>query len=176
MNDYRDPVPTRASKASVYAYAEEAAKKLSYVSGGSIKGVVSRLGGSIEHSDPFEEDIPESILVDAKGDFTIFISSLTSTERDRFTIAHELGHYLLHYPKLLAADPRAKMKATRWVDASEEALVRAEWEANWFAAAFLMPKTEFRAKWVNDGKSKAAEHFGVSEAAAEIRAKSLELF
>lgn len=175
MDDYRDPVPTRASKANVYAYAEEAAKKLSYVPGGSIKGVVSRLGGTIEHSDPFEERIPESIRVEAKGDFKISISSLTSTERDRFTIAHELGHYLLHYPKLLVEDPKAKMAATRWVNESSGDLVRAEWEANWFAAAFLMPKAEFKSKWNGTNKPEVAEHFGVSEAAAEIRAKSLGL-
>jgi Zn-dependent peptidase ImmA (M78 family) len=33
--------------------------------------------------------------------------------------------------------------ATRWVDETNENLKRAEWEANWFAAAFLMPSGAF---------------------------------
>ena len=174
---YSLPIPTQANKQQIHAFAEAAAKKLSYVSGGPIRDVVTKLGGTTEHSDPFEVDIPDSIRVEKKGRFTIYISSLTSSERDRFTIAHELGHYLLHFPKLLKDDPSARMLATRWVNESKADQVRAEWEANWFAAAFLMPKAEFEAahaKYTGD-LSKIATAFGVSEAAATIRAKSLGL-
>ena len=173
MEQYKPPVPTMASKQQIHAFAEAAAKKLSYVAGGPIRDVVARLGGVTEHSDPFEDEIPESIRVERKGKFAIYISSLTSSERDRFTIAHELGHYLLHYPKLLQQNPTAKMNATRWVDESQQTLVRAEWEANWFAAAFLMPKAQFLLALGAGTLSDVADKFGVSEAAAGVRAKSL---
>ncbi len=95
-------------------------------------------------------------------------------ERDRFTIAHELGHLFLHYPQFKASNPSIPMKATRWVDASDPEQQRAEWEANWFAAAFLMPGGAFSACWRGVVRD-AASRFAVSTQAAEIRAKDLGL-
>lgn len=174
MSDAHLPIPVRASKQRVHAFAERAASRLGYNAGGSIHDLVGRLGGVIEHSDPFEEGPPESIFVRARGDFTVLISSLTSPDRDRFTIAHELGHYILHFPKVQDRYPNEPMKATRWVDESDETQRRAEWEANWFAAGFLMPEAEFRS--VFQGNLDAvAKHFGVSRSAAGVRANSLGL-
>ncbi len=53
---------------------------------------------------------------------------------------------------------------------------RLEWEANWFAASFLMPESEFR-QMVSDESSNAhiARHFRVSESAVEVRRKSLNI-
>lgn len=172
MANYSPPKPTQASKQAINDFAEAAAKKFGYKPNGSIEGVVSRLGGTIEHLDPFDSDIPESICVEALRNFKIFISSLTSSQRDRFTVAHELGHYLLHFPMLTKSDPSARMKATRWVDDSNKELIRTEWEANWFAAGFLMPKDEFKGKLTGSDIASVSEYFGVSEAAAKVRAKS----
>lgn len=73
--------------------------------------------------------------------------------------------------------PNARMIATRWVDESNESLKRAEWEANWFAAAFLMPSVpfRFRASALGGRLSAIAEEFDVSEQAARIRGQSLGL-
>ena len=100
---------------------------------------------------------------------------MTVPERDKFTIAHELGHLILHYPLVARENPGVPMCATRWVDESNADLVRAEWEANWFAAAFLMPSDEFIARYQSGGLSPAALRFKVSVPAAKIRAKSLGL-
>jgi Zn-dependent peptidase ImmA (M78 family) len=51
-------------------------------------------------------------------------------------------------------------------------LVRCEWEANWFASAFLMPADEFKAAYAH---GIASETFGVTAAAVEVRAKTLGL-
>ena len=69
------------------------------------------------------------------------------------------------------------MIATRWVNEDNEALKRAEWEANWFAAAFLMPSAEFKEIYEAMGRSTefTAMQFGVSPKAAEIRAQSLRI-
>ena len=53
----------------------------------------------------------------------ILINATSPTDRKRLTIAHELGHLVLHS-----------------VDVTEEL----EIEANWFAAEFLMPAEVIR--------------------------------
>jgi Zn-dependent peptidase ImmA (M78 family) len=99
---------------------------------------------------------------------------MTSAQRDRFTIAHELGHFFLHFPKVQSAHPDDGMKAYRWVESSDTTNQRCEWEANWFAASFLMPETLFRKLYVNDIAHCAAA-FDVSEKACKVRASSLGL-
>nr|WP_301549758.1 ImmA/IrrE family metallo-endopeptidase [Methylorubrum thiocyanatum] len=120
-------------------------------------------------------DSADSIHVTPDGNFTIFMSGLTSSERDRFTIAHELGHYFLHFPLVRKKFPGASMVATRWVDETDTDQRRAEWEANWFAAAFLMPNDLFKAD--ADLSSNDIQYlslkYGVSMHAAQIRLATL---
>ncbi|MBB4168519.1 ImmA/IrrE family metallo-endopeptidase [Rhizobium sp. BK538] len=173
------PIPTRASKERIHAFAEEIAKKLSFGPGDDIEMLVKRLGGKIHIKDPinFSGEYPESIIIRSATDFTIFVPSMTSPERDRFTIAHELGHLALHYPLFLQKYPGTPMIATRWVDETDQIQQRAEWEANWFAAGFLMGGKAFKEAFIECRKSLSlvASKFGVSAAAAEIRAKNLSL-
>jgi Zn-dependent peptidase ImmA (M78 family) len=65
------------------------------------------------------------------------------------------------------------MRATRWIDDSDADQVRAEWEANWFAAELLMPRKAFKAAVDRNGLSYAADLFNVSISAAKVRAKSI---
>ena len=175
----RRPLPTRASKGQVHAFAEHVASQLKFRPGDSLEPVIARLGGKIAHQSSFAvgEHAPESIIVENMRAFTIYISSTTSPQRDRFTIAHELGHLFLHYPMVQKTYPGSTMVATRWIDPNDAEQQRAEWEANWFAAAFLMPAEPFRQWWIASGKEifVVARTFGVSEQAADIRAKSLAL-
>jgi len=62
--------------------------------------------------------------------------------------------------------------------ATRQAGNRAEWEANWFAAAFLMPAGQFVDVWNESGGSigRLINHFQVSGGAIEIRRKTLEEF
>ena len=67
----------------------------------------------------------------------IRVASQQNLGRYRFTIAHELGHYVLHRQGVLdKVSTRRDM--TIWNDASEEA------EANCFAAELLMPEFLFK--------------------------------
>ncbi|MCJ2067060.1 ImmA/IrrE family metallo-endopeptidase [Methylobacterium sp. J-088] len=174
-----DPIPTHLLKAKVHSLAEDAAARLKFKAGDPLEPVVVRLGGRIEYktAEVTADKLPESIIVRSRNDFTIFLPSVTSVVRDRFTIAHELGHLFLHYPLVAASNPGAVMIATRWVNENNEALKRAEWEANWFAAAFLMPSAEFKQVYESMGRSTefTAMQFGVSPKAAEIRAQSLRI-
>lgn len=128
-----------------------------------IAGLLSKLGGAVE----YEHD-SESLHVRRKGDFTVFIPRFTSERRDRFTIAHELGHYFLHY--LYAKAPDEKTFARGGRD-------RAETEANVFASSLLMPAEKFTDAYATfDGDSwKLSVQFDVSPAAAEVRAQVLGL-
>lgn len=173
------PVPTRLLKAAVYDFAETLASRLKFRYSDAIEPLVVRLGGRIEYktANISESKLPESIIVRSFNDFTIYLPSITSAVRDRFTIAHELGHLFLHYQIATSGSKDVAMVATRWVDETNEALKRAEWEANWFAAAFLMPSEDFRKIYDSTGQSiiATAAQFGVSPKAAEIRVQSLRI-
>jgi hypothetical protein len=176
-HDFSVPIPLRATKGSISAFAERVATQLQFKIGSPIEPLVVRLGGKIEYQNPapLAGRLPESIIVSSQNDFTIFLPTMTSPERDRFTIAHELGHLILHYPLAARQQPGVPMMATRWVDENNEALKRTEWEANWFAAGFLMPQAEFIQSYRSGGLPLACMRFRVSSQAAEIRANSLGL-
>ncbi|WP_168336265.1 ImmA/IrrE family metallo-endopeptidase [Rhizobium laguerreae] len=172
---YENPIPTRASKANVWAFAEEIALNLGFQPGDPIEPIVAEIGGMISYDNPIDEDIPETIRVEPSSAFEIFLPALTSATRDRFTIAHELGHLFLHFPLVQERHPGKGMRATRWVDANDPDLERCEWEANWFAASFVMPGEAFKEAYAHLGEAEVASIFGVSSKAVEVRAKSLQL-
>lgn len=167
---YRLPEPTNASKAQISKFAESVASSLGYSSEVSIEGFVKRIGGRISYLHPEDSvsDIAGSLLVQGKGDFEIILSGMSGTERNKFTIAHELGHYFLHY---LYQNPSGKFMAKR--SGSD----RVEWEANWFAGGFLMPTAEFKRVYAKFDRSLeyTSLHFGVSQVAAKVRAQVLSL-
>lgn len=172
---YARPEPVNLTKQSVYNFAADVAREFELNPGDDIYGFVAKLGGRVAVEDTIMKDPSQSgsLYVDGVGDFKIIIPAHTSPRRDRFTIAHEVGHYFLHYllPEKHLDESRKKMKALR-KDSD-----RVEWEANWFAAGLLMPEDSFRdchAKR-NGDIDEIADVFGVSYSAAEIRARSLNL-
>lgn len=169
--DYTTPVELGASKDAVMDYAEMVAEKLGINPDTNLIEIVTRLSGKAipDPSADFMKDQAGSLIVQSKNDFTIKYSPYTSPERARFTIAHELGHFFLHY--INQKKCQGQMQATR------EGSDRCEWEANWFAGAFLMPKDKFKTAFERFDKdlSTIASYFNVSESAAEVRAKVLGL-
>jgi Zn-dependent peptidase ImmA (M78 family) len=90
----------------------------------------------------------------------------TPIQRQRFTIAHELGHWVCHAAG--AAQPQPTYCRER--DLSEDADRALEREANVFAAELLMPEPAVRGAW-SDLKDVAAcaDRFGVSPTAMQWR-------
>ena len=86
--------------------------------------------------------------------------------RQRFTVAHELGHWVCHALGARLPQPtycRAK-------DLAEDADRALEREANVFAAELLMPEEAVRAAWAAEPAIEAvAVRFGVSGLAAHWR-------
>lgn len=172
-----NPKPLRASKSAISTFAENVSKRVGYTYGEDMRSFVSRLGGRISFDDDIQpdNDSPESIVVSPDNKFQIFLPTVTTAERDRFTIAHELGHLFLHFPNIRKNHPKATMVATRRVKQDDDDQKRAEWEANWFAAAFLMPEKVFREVYKSSSAQGAVKYFGVSKPAVDVRAKTLGL-
>lgn len=88
----------------------------------------------------------ENLLDNVSGLFVIkdnlshiVYNSSESVERQRFTIAHEIGHFVLHKDKILFIDKNEGVLYRNSESSSGEVLK--EREANSFAAALLMPKS-----------------------------------
>jgi Zn-dependent peptidase ImmA (M78 family) len=108
------------------------------------------------------------------------VNSSQHENRQRFTIAHELGHYLLHKGTKLHFDEDFRID---YRDAtSSDATKREEVEANGFAAALLMPERILMRDWrrlePNDKEipetiRALAKRYRVSHKAMELRLVNL---
>jgi predicted transcriptional regulator len=170
--EYTRPKASGLSKLAISRLGESVAKQLGFDPGGDIFDVVARLGGRVHYQDFWELDqtTTGSVVVKGETNFDIYLPKHTSAERDRFTIAHELGHYVVHF-----LWPRKQGSQISNLAAARYGSDRTEWEANWFAAAFLMPVNLFSeaAKQAGFNIGAVAERFKVSYAAAEVRARAL---
>ncbi|WP_130472499.1 ImmA/IrrE family metallo-endopeptidase [Candidatus Magnetaquicoccus inordinatus] len=164
-----DPQPFGGTSKQIEQFAEQIAERLGYRPGDDLIPLVQRLGGRIEYQELQELERDDgSIRVNGSRDFVIKLASFTGPMRDRFTIAHELGHFFLHS---LFGQVRILMKRSR----SANSIL--EWEANWFAAGFLMPETLFRDKCMEYSNKivDVAAFFLVSEDAVRVRMKKLQI-
>lgn len=158
--------PSRLSYDAIRVYAERVGERYDIYDrngAGDVRELVRQLGGSVAIGDS-----RESLHVNEIGDFTIFLPHMTSSRRDQFTIAHELGHYFLHYL-------HPKREAAASFGRGERNVV--ETQANVFASALLMPAEQFKKAWTrHSGNARAlATIFDVSPAAVEVRAEVLDL-
>lgn len=170
------PKPSYISKNDVEEITENLVKELGLEIGSGLEALVRDMGGRVSYRSSEADEIDGgSIVAEGLDDFDIYLSQYTSPARDRFTIAHELGHLFLHLPMVKKIDPHGTMRATRWIDNSDKEQQRAEWEANWFAAALLMPRKAFTASLKQGGIDYAAMKFNVSRQAATVRKTSLQL-
>lgn len=130
-----------------------------------VVGLATSIGIKVEYL-PLASDV-SGFLRKKNGDWIIGVNSFHHPNRQRFTLAHELGHYFLHRD-MGDFEDRALFRREMQFD-------RREVEANDFAAKLLMPENEFRTFVVlkNANLDLLARHFGVSNAAAQFRANAL---
>lgn len=167
------PVPLNVPRTVIESYAEQISRKFGITkfaeSNDPLVQLTAQLGGEIHYEDPDDCVRTEdgSIIVHGPNRFEVFISNFTGPLRDRFTLAHELGHYFLH-----SRQGQTRLKAARRGNSP------AEWEANWFAAALLMPCDEVNA-FCRENKTVdpalVAANFKVSRSAAEYRIRVLRI-
>lgn len=174
MDNMSSPKAIDISASSIATIAASVAKQVGFEPGGDLREVVQRLGGKISHVDLWGGNSSDSGSIEIHGSsFEIRLAIATGPLRDRFTIAHEIGHYILHYlyRKQILNESINDLVAQRF------GTNQAEKEANWFAAAFLMPADEFKREFASCGgdHSELSRKFQVSRQASEVRAKSLGL-
>jgi Zn-dependent peptidase ImmA (M78 family) len=134
---------------------------------------------------PFDDDDLSGMLYrEPRGPAVIAVNSRNAPTRQRFTIAHEIAHLLLHEPTLQVDRPiSGRFRDER----SALAVDRDEIEANQFAAALLMPR-----EWVLTDADRLmsqrptlsdeavveelAERYAVSRQAMEFRLANLGLW
>lgn len=163
--------PTKLSRSSIEEIAEAVSDQIGYEPEIPLSKLVAQFGGSLRVRDYFESDVTDSIQIRKLGDFEIFLANHASALSNRFTVAHELGHYVLHYLWHVKDG-----KAVPPTCASRYGTDPADWEANWFAAAFLMPKAAVQAVFSESASVvRVAAHFAVSTRAASNRLRRLRL-
>lgn len=151
-----------ALRETIEAHQEEAPVRLSTVGralGLSVKASTLPPGISGEiRPDPAEP-----------GKFIIRVNRHDSDRRQRFTVAHEIGHFLFHRDQIGAGIKDDVLYRSSLSD-------RREAEANRLAADILMPETlmqpaieSARALGVEDLVGHLSDMFDVSEAAMKIR-------
>jgi Zn-dependent peptidase ImmA (M78 family) len=109
---------------------------------------------------------------------TIYVDVDDKPVRKRFTVSHEIGHFVLHLVggegEFIDDDDTFRTTADPdrpW----DEARVK-EWEANVFAASFLMPEDLVRSQWAEITDVDGMAHwFQVSGQAMAIRLAELGL-
>ena len=167
-------IETTARKSSL-AIVNEAARHMPV----DVHGLASKLGIRVV-AKALTDQISGAIEHRNDG-WVIIVNKNHSDNRQRFTVAHEIGHFVLHYrklgngtndSKLYRADDRDGMYEN-WLDVEHER------EANGFAAGILMPpqlvRRQYRAmQGLNDVPGRMAPLFGVSDAAMRYRIKELQ--
>lgn len=167
MTELAEPVATNLPKFHVWSLAEQFAQREGFMPGDRLEPLLARLGGRLTYKNSFDAMFEDgSLYVAGPYNFEIVLSAFSGAERSRFTIAHELGHYVLH-----------SQQGRRLIKAARIGSNRVEWEANWFASAFLMPTNDFRTSWqfYSGQLPLIAARYMVSPRAVEVRAQSLGL-
>jgi Zn-dependent peptidase ImmA (M78 family) len=144
-----------------------------------IQNVVDYLGLSLEAAE-LGDDVSGVLVVSGRSGAIGFNASQAPV-RQRFTIAHECGHFVLHADQgNLFIDAKVYQRNRR----SETGEDKREIQANQFAAALLMPK-ELLAEYIKDSHldvsdeeaiRSLAELFKVSTQAMSLRLANLRMF
>lgn len=159
--------------------------------GQSVKALAERLGMSV-----WLVDLPEGVAavlvksraMDKSDHFRILVNKNDTAERQRFSIAHEIGHFVLHRndpdfcvleEEEFSADivPLFAGKANSFRDSlSSYGVSRLEKEANRFASLLLLPTNLLRrdAAYRNGHHATVARRFQVPFAVAHRRIKEME--
>lgn len=119
-----------------------------------------------------DADVSGAIQREAGEQAVIFVSAADHPNRQRFTCAHEIGHFIKRSgeAEVFGYIDYRDEAASMGVDAEER-------YANAFAAALLMPEREVeRLHELGLDEDELAKRFGVSQAAIVNRLKNLLLY
>lgn len=151
-----------------------------------VRKVAKHLGLQV-HEQTFEDVISGVLLI--RGDERhIMVNQSHHPNRQRFSIAHEIGHFVLHHKdgdrlfidKHLSVYHRVgSATSSAYQQAGSSTTPAEERQANQFASALLMPRelllyaTKDHDLWDEFDITRLALEFGVSEQALTIRLRQL---
>lgn len=134
---------------------------------------------------PMDNGVSGMLVINAHG-ATIGYNQEEPRNRQRFTIAHELGHYVLHSDNTsrVFVDNELKVHFRSNESQQDSAKAQMEFEANTFAAALLMPDAQLIENIQqldldlgdNRGLDGLANKFNVSTSAMYYRLVNLRKF
>jgi Zn-dependent peptidase ImmA (M78 family) len=141
--------------------------------------LLAKRAGAEVHYEPFSGELCGMVHRKSNGKAVIGVNALHPATRQRFTVAHELGHLLLHKDEELHVDENSPIGFRSPL--SSQAVDSDEIEANQFAAELLMPVPLLTAAirkipaktGTEDAITHLAEVFGVSEQAMTFRLSGL---
>ncbi len=147
-----------------------------YVRGGppvNIEQMIRDFGISLDKKAELEQQIAGQIERLDDGSYQISINGNDHYFRQRFTMAHELGHFIYHKSLIgRGIDDDRLYRSTSAGDFYNESITQKhETEANKFAAAILMPKPLIEKSFQENDKdvNKVATIWQVSPQALKIR-------
>ena len=154
----------------------------------NLEKIAIYLGAHI-HEQIFEDQVSGALVIKDGGKH-ILVNSAHHRNRQRFTIAHEIGHLSLHASEVDQLFVDTQMRVYKRTGGSDSAAYQGESstttpeqerEANQFAAALLMPEQLLRERVdknvLSDEKyvTILAKEFGVSDQSMYIRLQKLDL-
>lgn len=106
-----------------------------------VESLAHGLGIDIQY-EPFDGELSGVLIRNQEQNtFVIGVNEIHPKVRQRFTIAHEIGHFLLHKGNELFVDESIRLNYRRNNETySSTAAINEEMQANAFAAALLMPE------------------------------------
>lgn len=142
--------------------------------------IAETLGIAIQFEE-LDDDVSGLLLIE-NDQATMAINETQHPNRQRFTIAHEIGHFMLHRQSENSLFVDKKYEVYRRDEKSSDGDDRQEREANRFAAALLMPKEILKKEikrqqldLIDDTDAYVlAKRFGVSTQALGFRLARLE--
>jgi Predicted Zn peptidase len=131
--------------------------------------LASKLGIKVYLVEFTDQSLSGGLRKNAEGTFEIYVNKNDGADRQRFTVAHELGHYILH--------TSGEAGFFEIVDLHRDGKVNVEeMEANEFAGSLLMPKDKVE-ELINQNWDlhDLAKYFGVSLSAIGYKISLLGL-
>lgn len=132
-----------------------------------VEALLTLLGVKVQYDNDLDQSISGSLRKHEET-WICTVNGKHHQTRQRFTLAHELAHYLLHRNDSSEFIDRTYFRNADSKDAMEH-------EANSFAASLLMPDHEFRyfVARVSSSIDDIARHFKTSPLAVRVRGKQL---
>lgn len=145
----------------------------------NVEAIIRALGLQLDKKADLADGISGQLERLPEGLFRISANKNDHYYRQRFTMAHELGHFLLHLHLVGEGvdDSKAYRSERKGKFFNPKITPAHETEANRFAADILTPAQLVKERW-NQGEQDIgvlSKAFKVSKAAMEIRLKQLKL-